>query len=447
MRLFLILSLTLVCHYGIAQAEKPLTTFDVLQYHFSITVTDKDDSIKGNALIKILPISSVNKVSFNLQNTNEGGKGMIIEKISDEQGNALIFEHQNNLLVITTKVTQQKPFLISIQYKGIPENGLIIGKNKFGKRTWFGDNWPTRGQYWLPCVDHPADKASVNWTVIAPEQYMVTANGVNTGEIAIEDNRKQWTWEEKNPIPIKVAVIGIAQLQKTCTISGCVPVCSYFYPETFKTQPSKMASANEIIKLFAETIGEYPYAKLNNVQSTTMFGGMENASTIFYDENAVDATDNIDALVAHEIAHQWFGNTVTEKDFSHIWLSEGFATFFTHYYLEKKYGADTLAKRIMMDRAKVKSFLNANKLPVVNNTTNYMSLLNPNSYEKGGLFLQALRKQIGDVSFFTIIKTYYNTYKYKNATTDDFRAVVEKFTKKDFKPFFKQWLYDTKLPD
>jgi aminopeptidase N len=447
MKLFLTSLLALASVISWGQANKPLSNFDILQYDFGILVTDENDSIKGVASLKIQPIGTVSQITLNLQNINEDGKGMLVENISAATAEQLEFKHANNILTITTNNYIEKPFTITISYKGIPENGLIIGKNKFGNRTWFGDNWPTRGQYWLPCIDHPADKAMVNWTVIAPQQYMVTANGVNTGEIAIDHSMKKWTWEEKNPIPIKVAVIGVAHLQKTCTLSGCIPVCNYFYPETFKTQPTKMAATNEIIKLFEETIGDYPYAKLNNVQSTTMFGGMENASTIFYDENAVDANSNMDALLAHEIAHQWFGNTVTEKDFSHIWLSEGFATFLTHYYLEKKYGVDSLNKRLAIDKAKVKGFLKSNKLPVVNTTTNYMSLLNANSYERGGLFLQALRKQIGEVSFLTIIKNYYSTYKYKNANTDDFRAIVEKVTKKDFKLFFKKWLYEVNLPD
>jgi aminopeptidase N len=448
MKLFLTSTLALVCIIGWGQANNPLKRFDILKYKFQITVVEESDTVYGQATILFNNLTKENSIALNFKNKDNTTKGMeVINIVEEESRMPLNYKHQNDLLTITTKDKSilSKPF--TIYYKGIPTNGMVIGKNKFEDKTWFGDNWPNRAQYWLPCVDHIADKAIIEWVVFAPSNFTVVANGllVKTTE---EEKFKKWNFIESNPIPTKVTVIGIAKLEKKCSFyRDTIEVCNYYYPQTFAAQPNKMNVANEILAFFEKTIGPYPFQKLNNVQSTTMFGGMENADNIFYDERAVDDTATMEPLIAHEIAHQWFGNTVTEKDFSHLWLSEGFATFFTHYYLEKKYGVDFLNKRLAVDRAKVKGFLMSNKLPVVNTTTNYMNLLNANSYEKGGLFLQALRKKIGDTLFFTIIKTYYSTYKYKNANTDDFRVIVEKLTKKDFKPFFKQWLYDTKLPD
>jgi aminopeptidase N len=431
----------------IAQAGNPLTTLDVTQYRFSISIVAKNDSIYGNAIITGKVLKPTTELLFNLKNLDKAKKGMTVLQVLDEKSKPLSFVHQKDLLAIKLSSKLGQIFTVSIIYAGIPTNGLVIGKNKFSKKTWFGDNWPNRAAYWLPCVDHPLDKATVQWTVKAPKEYVVVANGLLTTEKEIANQYKEWNFIEKNPIPTKVAVIGIAALKKKCnTLKNGIEVCNYFYPETYKVQPTKMDIADSILLFFSNTIGDYPFQKLNNVQSTTMFGGMENANNIFYDEYAVDGVGSIEALIAHEIAHQWFGNTVTEKDFAHLWLSEGFATFFTNYYLEKKYGVDTLRSRLKDDIAIVKSFLITNKRIVIDSNTNYMSLLNANSYQKGGLFLQALREKMGDDRFFTVIKTYYQTYKYQNANTDDFRSIVESITKEDYKPFFKDWLYSTSLP-
>jgi aminopeptidase N len=434
-----------VSHPVTAQPVSLPPDFRITHYDFSIRVSDNNDSIFGTAILKIKPIGSVKQVLLNLKNINSSGKGMLVQNVMDNVTNKWIpFEHRKDLLTITTNAT---PYSLTIIYKGIPEDGLIIGKNKFGGRTWFGDNWPNRAQFWLPCIDHPGNKATVNWTVTCPEQYMVTANGVLTAEIRLGNKLKKWVFAENNPIPVKVCVVGIAVLQKTCISGNCVPVCNLYYPETFSSQPQKMDAAIEVVKLFSETIGAYPFQKLNNVQSTTRFGGMENADNIFYDENRVDGSASMEELIAHEIAHQWFGNAVTEKDYAHLWLSEGFATFFSHYYFERKYGTDSVKKIWKEDRGTVKSYLAYSKRPVVDGTSDYMSLLNANSYQKGGLFLQALRKKLGDTLFFNCIRNYFETFKYKNAGTDDFRKIVEETSKKDLGEFFRIWLYTATLPE
>jgi aminopeptidase N len=180
-----------------------------------------------------------------------------------------------------------------------------------------------------------------------------------------------------------------------------------------------------------------------------MFGGMENANNIFYDENEIDDqgnTERIDELIAHEIAHQWFGNSISEKDFSHLWLCEGFATFYANYFLEQKYGVEYVKKIINADKARVLFYLKENKRPVVDTTSDYMSLLNANSYKKGGLFLYTLRAEVGEPTFDKIIQTYYSKYKFSNANTTDFKAVAEEISGKNLTELFNKWLYSTTLP-
>ena len=175
-----------------------------------------------------------------------------------------------------------------------------------------------------------------------------------------------------------------------------------------------------------------------NVQSTTTFGGMENASAIFYYEESAEENKSMEDLLAHEIAHQWFGDMATEKKFSHLWLSEGFATYLTDMYLESKYGTDSLRKRLAEEKKAVFNFAKYSDNPVVDSLSTLRNLLNANSYQKGGWVLHMLRHQI--------IRSYYETYKGKNADTKDFQAIAEKISGKDLGYFFKQWLYTGSIP-
>jgi aminopeptidase N len=171
-----------------------------------------------------------------------------------------------------------------------------------------------------------------------------------------------------------------------------------------------------------------------------MYGGMENAGAIFYYENSVTGRQGEEGLFAHEIVHQWFGDMATEKSFAHLWLSEGFATYLTHIYMESKYGTDSLAKRMQEDRQSVISFVKDSKRPVVDSTPNYMSLLNANSYQKGSWVLHMLRRELGDSVFHAAVRAYYEQYKGSNAETKDLQAVIERVSGKSLDVFFRQWL-------
>jgi aminopeptidase N len=206
--------------------------------------------------------------------------------------------------------------------------------------------------------------------------------------------------------------------------------------------------AKDILPFFINKVGPYGYKKLANVQSKTRFGGLENANTIFYSENSVSGTRRSEGLMAHEIAHQWFGNMATEKSFGHLWLSEGFATYFTILYFENKYGKDTAIKMLKEDRSQVIDFSKKTTKAIVDTEeTDYMKLLNANFYQKGGFVLHMLRCELGDSVFWRSIRKYYATYAGSIADTRDLQKVFEEVSGVDLKQFFDQWLYTTGQPD
>jgi aminopeptidase N len=427
--------------------SKAHAQIDVQHCQYQLTLSDASDSLIGTAGITVKFLEKANRFSLDLATLKEG-RGMQVYRVASGDTTFSI-THVHDTLFIKLPYTMEKDSVQTfwITYAGIPANGLIISKNKWGERTFFADNWPNRAHQWLPCNDRPDDKATVEFTVIAPERYKVISNGTLLEEKGLDSNRKVTHWKEETPIPTKVMVIGAARFAiKNLNDSTVTPVSAWVYPQDSTKGFYDYALAPDIVKFFSDYIGPYPFEKLANVQSKTIFGGMENASCIFYAENTVTGTRKSEALLAHEIAHQWFGNSATEKSFAHVWLSEGFATYMTHLFLEKKYGRDTLLKRMQADLYEVLAFTYSGTKPVVDSTSAWMDLLNANSYQKGGWVLHMLRRQVGDALFQQILQTYYRSFRCGNADTQDFQKVVEEISGKQLGPYFNQWLYRPGFP-
>lgn len=431
-----------------AKAQAPDAAIDVQHYAFNIAVNDMNNSIKGKADIAVKFLKTPGTFQIDLVKKNADGKGMTVSRVL-ENGKSVRFQQDSDAINISTQAKQNAQKTYTIYYEGIPADGLFISTNKHGNRTFFGDNWPNRAHNWIPCVDEPADKAAVDFIVTAPDHYQVISNGLKVSETVLPGQLKKTHWAETAELPTKVMVIGVADFAVDHPKDvGDIPVFTYVFPEDAKAGFKSYAVAGDILPFYIQKIGPYAYKKLANVQSKTIFGGMENASCIFYFEDS-PGTKGIEELMAHEIAHQWFGDAVSEKNFHHVWLSEGFATYLTNYYLESKYGVDTLKKRLSADRLKILRFEKKRLTPVVDTAVknDYMQVLNANSYEKGSWVLHMLRRKLGDGAFWKGLNTYYLKYQNGNANTSDFRDVMEQISGQNLKPFFTQWLNTAGHPD
>ena len=417
---------------------------DIRHYHFLLEVSDSTNVIYGEALLSIFFKKSISTFSIDLASKENSGKGMEVSEVSfnDSKVN---YTHLNGKLKInlSSPAKENETLIFKIKYGGEPIDGLVIGKNKYGDRGFFGDNWPDRGHHWLPVIDHPSDKSSVDFTVIAPMHYSVIANGIKVEESFLSEKRKLTRYHEEIPIPVKVMVVGIARF--AMEVSGRVeniPVESWVYPQNKAEGFFDYSASSKVLDYFHTQVGPYSYKKLANVQSKTRFGGLENASAIFYSEGSVTGKGESETLIAHETAHQWFGNSATEKDWHHVWLSEGFATYFANLYLEHAYGRDRLMQQEKTDRDKVINYFVKNPAPVLDTTiTDLMKLLSINAYQKGGWVLHMLRHEVGDQNFWKGIRQYYFTFKNSNALTSDFERIMEEASGKDLSWFFKQWIY------
>lgn len=442
------LLLLLITSFFSAYSQKPDAVIDVLHYTFNVSLNDTTDIIEGHALVSFKVLKPTKSILLNLVSISENKKGMVVLSVLD--GQPISYQHNNDILKIsfnnTLEVGTEKE--IEIFYKGVPKEGLLIGPNKFRRRSFFADHWPDRARNWLPCVDHLADKAMVDFVVTAPDHYQVIANGIQVEESTVGNHLKLTHYKETVPLPTKVMVIGVADFAvQLAGMVDCIPVQSWIYPEDRVNGFEDYSDAVKILPFYINNIGPYGYKKLANVQSKTTYGGLENASAIFYYENSITGTHASEGLMAHEIAHQWFGNMATEKEWAHVWLSEGFATYMTNLYMESQYGRDTLVAMLKKQREETISFSKKNQRPIVDSsTTNLMQLLNANSYQKGGWILHMLRVQLGDSTFWKGIRTYYARFAGKNATTEDLQKAFEDVSGKPLGYYFKQWLYTPGQP-
>ena len=420
----------------------PHLGIDVQHYAFALTLSDTTDRIEGTATVRVRATTdTLTSVRLDLVGS-DGDTGMAVHAVT-EDGASVEATHAHDHLSIqpTTPLRSGDERVYVIRYGGIPADGLIIGTNRHGDRTFFGDNWPNRARHWLPVVDHPSDKATVAWTVTAPAAYRTVANGMLRSDTTRGDTRTTH-WVTDVPLPTKVAVIGVAPfaVDTVATVDG-VPVQSWVYPQDRAAGFQDLGQAPPILRFFEERLGPYSYAKLANVQSTTRYGGMENASSIFYSEQAVADGQDSTPLLAHEIAHQWFGNVATEADWPHLWLSEGMATYLTGLYLEHAQGPERLVQYMQQAR---RSALNYSRQyptePLVDTTySDPNELLTVNPYRRGAWVLHMLRARIGSDTFWTGLRTYYERFRNANATTADFRRVMEEVSGNDLRAFFEQW--------
>jgi len=427
--------------------DKP-SKVDILHYDHSLSLSYDDKSIDGSTTVRFAK-SDADLLVLNLATIDTSDVlGMTVQSVVLQGGENLAFVHEKNLLRIALPSSLQDTSEIHIVYSGTPADGLIIGKNKFGDRTWFGDNWPNRAQHWLPVIDHPSEKATVNFEVTAPSDLKVIANGV-LKDTTSEKEMRTWRYECQYPIPTKVMVIGVAPFRvKHYADTSITKVSAWVYPQNDNNGFYDYALAVPIVSFFDSLIAPFPYDKLANVQSTTRYGGMENAGCIFYSESSIDGKRSSEALIAHEVAHQWYGNTASECDWPHVWLSEGFATYLTEVYFETTQGEEMFRTRWSNVRKRVEKFYKLRPQGVILDST-YTNLnwhLSPLTYQRAAMMLHTFRKQVGDSLFFEGIRIYYGNHKYANACTEDFIAVFNALTEKDWMPFFTTYLTTPEIP-
>ncbi|MEP6620276.1 MAG: M1 family metallopeptidase [bacterium] len=425
---------------------------DVLDYDVTLELPDTGSFIRGDVLVALRHTAAVHRLRLNLVDALE-------VRTVEVNGRVVPATHAGDIIDVPLDSTGDS-VRVRVVYTGVVKDGLVVRRDARGRWTWFGDNWPDRARQWLPTVDHPSDKATVSWNIIAPMDRTVVANGelVGTQRVTAHGTARRSTrWRESRPIATYLMVIAAGPIERfdirepDCHYGDqgqCVRQSVYVMPEHKKWLPGPFLAVGPIMSMFERLIGPFPYEKLAHLQSSTRFGGMENASNIFYDDKVITSHSIKDDLMAHEMAHQWFGDAVTEREWSHLWLSEGFATYFAALWTKFIRGdgafdreMGTIKKRILADPVVAAR-------PVIDTAQkDYMQLLNVNSYQKGGYILYMLNERIGDSAFFAGLRSYQTKYRHGTALSDDLRAELEKSSGQSLGQFFQQWLRQPGVPE
>jgi len=426
---------------------------DVLDYAFVIELPDTGATIKGDATITMRRVARVDTLVLDLRQ-------LAVQRVTRDDRTSKFIRTDSTIRVPLPRGSTGR-FRIRVLYSGKVTDGLIARRDSARRWTWFGDNWPNRARFWIPTVDHPSDKATVTWTVRAPRGRTVIANGTLVSTTTVGRGRRARTttrWRESKPISPYMMVIGAGPLTKVdlgdtaCGLAEttkCVPQSIYVLPEVKKTMPGSFARAGDIVRFFATRVGPFPYEKLAHVESATRFGGMENATAIFYADQLFRRNTLGEGIIAHETAHQWFGDAVTEREWSHLWLSEGFATYFAALWTQEAHGDSAFHAEMSRTRDEILADTVAVATrPVIDTvTTELLALLNTNSYQKGGFVLHMLRSELGDSAFFRGLRDYYAKHKHSTALTSDLRESLEATSGRRLTSFFDQWLQRPGYPD
>jgi aminopeptidase N len=416
---------------------------DVQHYRFALTLNDSTNEISGDATVTIRFVKAGVTSFFLDLATAANGKGMTVTSVTSDSA-ALHFSHTGDHLAITlgspSKAGELRQFTVA--YHGIPASGLYIGTNRYGERAFFSWNWPDKARQWLPMVDHPSDKATSEFIVTAPSKYSVVSNGLLQDEILPGNGSKITHWKQSVPIASWLNAIGVEQfaVHHAGMVKGIELQTWVAHQDRDNGIITFEEPARQAIEFYSEHIGPYSYEKLANVSAAFGGGGTEHASSIFYGEKSVTNKPATE-LVAHEVAHQWFGDSITESDWDDAWLSEGFATYFTLLFTEHYSGRDAFVNGLVRARVTALSAEKRLKEPVVHrNISDLRGVIPPLVYQKGGWVLHMLRGQIGTDTFWKGIRAYYAEYRNSSATTNDLRRVMEETSGQKLDWFFDQWL-------
>ncbi|HEX5701910.1 MAG TPA: M1 family metallopeptidase [Pyrinomonadaceae bacterium] len=442
--------------------ERSVTNWRPLHYDVSLSFNDamtEISSARTEVTLRVLK-PNVTKIDFDFGE-------MPITSVT-VAGKPARYQRTSNTLDVMLPVAPRNgaELKITIGYHGRPKDGLILANDGDGKPSATGDNWPNRVHHWIPTLDHPSAKAAVSFNVTAPSGYQVIANGKLLSLTTVDapspaqQHRELRKFAETKPIPPYCMVVAVNQGAIINSPDKSITNLFYNVPHRdAEYAPKGFSPAAPSLAYFSQTIGPYPYEKLALIVGATQFGGMENSSAIVFASTVFNRNPDekmsahfgipqrIESLVAHEIAHQWFGDSVTQSTWADLWLSEGFATYFAALFIEKHDGEEAF-REYLRDAARAYfAYEEKRNAPIHDTETqNLMQLLNPNNYEKGAWVLHMLRKQLGDEAFFRGLRNFYNAHREGNATTEDLRAALEKSSGKNLRTFFARWIYGSGHP-
>jgi aminopeptidase N len=435
-------------------------TYDVRHYIIRLSFDRKNEKIFGDTTVQLSPLTD----GFNAFELDAAG--MRFEKVTLEpDGTELRFKPAGDKVLVSLPGGQPAGNIISVRlkYSASPKRGLhfVDEKRQNGEvrnpaQIWT-DSEPDEARYWFPSFDSPNDKATSEQFITAEKTQTVIGNGELAGKKENPDGTLTWHYDMPLPHSTYLTSFVVGSYTRVDEKYKNIPLGFYLYPGREPMAGPVFGKTKDLLKIFEEATGvAYPFNKYEQVVvSDFKDGGMENITATIISDTEISflifKQPALDDLVAHELAHSWFGNLVTCRNWAELWLNEGLATYMEAVFREKVYGREDYISKIRNDALEYMVQENSAKVRqgLYNRRAGDVDAVfqNPGTiYNKGGAVIHTLRETIGDAAFWKGINIYLNRYKFGNIESSDLRAVMEEASGQNLAWFFSQWVYGVGYP-
>jgi hypothetical protein len=417
--------------------------FDITKYEIYLTVNDQTHNLSGKVITYVTAEETLSGIDYNLI-------GLTVSQVKVNNV-VTTFTHQNGILHIPLVAADGQQFTTEVTYSGIPQlspapyNIGVI----FSASTVFTLSDPDAGRYWWPSYDHPWDKAVVDLHITMRNDWLVACNGLRESIVDNGNGTKTHNWLGSNPMATYLVCFTAGAYQEINQTAGDIPVQNFVLASQYNNAVSDFASLPSIIQFYETQFGDYPFEKYGNATvSMTTYGAMEHQTMTTLGMQFITGNGSGELVIAHELAHQWYGNCLTPLTFKDVWLSEGFATYSEALWVHKKSGWQAACNYINTSFHNYYiGFENANSsLPNIIYDPPFNYYFYPQSYEKAASVLHMLRLKIGNAHFFELLQTWFATYHNSNVVTAEFKAMAEQISGQDLTQFFNQWIFSRGLP-
>ena len=461
-----VLCLVITVVSAVAQTTRPdfnrSSTFDVQHYVLRVSFDRSAKKVNGDTTVVLKPLADGFK-EFDLD-----AVGLSFESVKLDPS---AVDLKYNTATGTVKVTLDRGYsagetiAVRFKYTATPKKGIYFvnavtdgNRVNHSAQIWTQGE-PDEARHWFPSFDFPSDKATSEEYITAPSNETVIGNGEFLGKTDNGDGAA--TWHFKMPVPHSTYLVSfvIGEYARIDDKAGEIPLGFYVYPGKESTGSNPFAQTKGMIPVFEELTGvKFPFNKYDQtIVASFQFGGMENITATTMADSEIFWGDIpfsrgvVTDLVSHELAHSWFGNLVTCRNWAELWLNEGFATYMEAAYRERINGREDYMRKVMED---AREFLADNAVTrrrhgLHNLRAGDVDKLFDTSavtYNKGGVVLHMLREQVGTENFWKAVNAYLNRHKFGSVESTDLRAAMEQASGQNLGWFFDQWVYSSGAP-